>query len=181
VMNVIVGIVFDALLCFGDEVIAITELRCSCRACIGTGRLVAIGNTIRAHVAFSNQGKRLVPFVFRNEKRTRQHAIAATHAFGGVVGYRTCLSFREGTNRAYGNATGILTIHAEAPHVFVVLVQDDCEFVFGLLRFSCDRIVIRKAIPFRAAFFAQFTVNAESCVVENSFAHYCSLGATFIP
>ena len=62
-------------------------------------------------------------------------------------------------------------IHAQPPHVLVVLVQNNRELVFGLPVFGRYRIVVAELVFLSARRFALFAIDAERGVVQQSLAH----------
>ena len=89
VVDVIAGIVLDALLSFGDQLVAFAKFGRAGGAGIRAGGLLALGHAVRTHVALADQWEGLAPLVLRNEEGASQHAVAATHAAAGLVSDRT--------------------------------------------------------------------------------------------
>src|SRR5579872_5265949 len=100
-IDVLAGVVADALLSFRDQLVTLAELRCACRTDFGAGGGFALCDAIWTHGALLHLGHELAPFIFRNTEGAGHHAVAASHAFGRIVGdgpERGFLERADGTN-----------------------------------------------------------------------------------
>ncbi len=73
-----------------------------------------------------------------------------------------------GTNR---RASGMLTVHAQPAHEFVVLGQNDGVFMFRLHRLGGYSVVVPQLVLLRAASFTLFATDAHGCVIQQRFTH----------
>src|ERR1035437_6846114 len=78
-------ILTDAVLRFLNEVIALPELRSPGRTNLGTCRLLAGNQPVRAHRAFADPRIQRVPFVLGLGKRAGHHAIGPADTLPDVV------------------------------------------------------------------------------------------------
>ena len=80
------GLGGDATVCFGQEIISLTEDRGLFGTRFGAGRLESLRDSaFIAHRAFADIWHGRVPFVPWNAKGARHHAIPATDALVSVV------------------------------------------------------------------------------------------------
>jgi hypothetical protein len=74
----------------------------------------------------------------------------------------------DGTNRRAG---GMLAVHAQAAHEFVVFGHDDGVFMLRLHRLRCHLIVVGQLVLLRARTFTLFATDAHGCVVQQGLTH----------
>lgn len=89
-------------------------------------------NTVAAHIAFPDARRdRVVPFVLRNVKRTRLHAVTAAHAFAGFVKNGSFRGLGECPDRTNRYARRIFAVHAHTPDKTIIAAIYDCVGVSG--------------------------------------------------
>src|SRR5678815_2106516 len=131
VVDVFAGVVVETLFGFRDEFVALTELGGARRTGLGAGGRLPCLHAVGAHSALLHFRKQLAPFVFRNTEGAGSHTVAASHAARFFVDHGAFGSFAKSGDRTYGSAGGIGAVHAEAPHVFFALGENNGVFVFG--------------------------------------------------
>src|SRR5271157_5509328 len=128
-IHVALRILGDALFCFRNQILSVAKLCRAGGARFRAGRLQSTRNAVETHVALSAKRQGFVPLVLWNRERTCQHAIAAPHAPGGIVGDWSIGCFLERADRADRSTAWILTVHAEPPHELIVFCEYDGELV----------------------------------------------------
>jgi hypothetical protein len=74
----------------------------------------------------------------------------------------------DGTNR---RASWVLTVHAQATHEFVVLGENDREFMLRLHRFGGHFVAVGQLVLLGAAAFTLFATNAQRRVIQQGLTH----------
>src|SRR5271157_1005865 len=150
----------NTVLRFLNKVVALAKLGGPSGTDLGTCRLFAGSHAVRAHNAFADSRIQRVPFVLGLTERAGHHAIAAADTLPDVIDDRTLRGLMHGADGTNRGASGMLTVHAQATHEFVVLGKNDGEFMLRLHRLGSHFVVVGQLVLLRAADFTLFATDA---------------------
>src|ERR1700687_1883132 len=112
-INVILGILAEPVLCLGNQRIAIAEFGCARWAGFSTGCVAALLHPVRTHNALTHAWVQCSPLVLRLRKRAGNHAIAAANALVNVVHHWAFRRLMERTDGAHRSAGRLIAMHTK--------------------------------------------------------------------
>src|SRR5579872_158489 len=171
VFHILAGIVANALLRFGDEIVALAELCGPGWTDLSACGLLACGDAIRTHSALPYLREQLAPFIFGDTERTGQHAVAAPHAAAFVINHRPGGRLAKSCHGASRSASRILAIHTQAPHELIAFGEDGGVFVIRLLLFGRDGVVVGQFVFSGAGDLTLLATDTHGRVIEQSLTH----------
>src|SRR5271166_3610597 len=164
-VQVVRGILANALLGFADEVFAIAELGCARGANFGACGLLSGGNAVRAHNAFAHPRIQRSPFVLGLAEGTGGHAVTASDALPHVVDHGAFWRLVEGSDGADRGTGGMFAMHAQAAHELVAAGHDGGVLVLRLLLFGGDGIVVGELVLGGAGLLTLLAADAEGGII----------------
>src|SRR5271157_2264908 len=171
VVQVLVGVVLDALACLLQKLFALAELGGAGGTYLSAGGGLAGGDAWSTHDALADAGNGLVPFVLGNAKGASGHAVTASHALVLVVGDWAERGLFQRTDRTNRSAGRIVAVHAELAHELVVLGEDGSVLMGRGYILFCNFVIVRQAVFGGAGLFALLAADAHGGIVKNSHAH----------
>src|ERR1039457_4358181 len=165
------GVLTDAVLCFTNKVGAVAEFSGPSRTDFGAGCRLAGSQAVGAHDAFADSRIQRLPFILGLAERASHHAVAAANALPDVVHDWAFGGLMESTHGADRRARGLLAMHAEAAHEFVVFGENDRVFVCRLHRLRGYRVVVGQFVLLRAGTLALLAADAHGGVIQNGLTH----------
>ena len=171
------GLLRHALIRFRQQFVAFAAHGGTHRTGFGAGGLLALALPVVAHVALAHLRQALVPFVGGHLERAGLHAIAASHAFVGVVDHRSQRGLLQCAHRAHGGAGRLLAVHAQAAAVAFAVGFHRRQLVGRDGLFRGDLVVVRQPPALGAAAFAGFAADAKGAVVQYGLRHNKTLNS----
>src|SRR5579884_2242159 len=172
---ILIGLVGQPLPGFRDQCIAVAAYGRVRWTRFGTCCRLARGLPLITHVALADARQTARPFVHGYLERTREEAVAATHALRCIVGHRAQRRFAQSTDGADRDAGRLGAVHAEPPAELVPERFNRREFVCRKCFLSGDFVVVRQ-VPFCCAgLLAGAAAYTKGAVVQNRFTHDSSL------
>src|SRR5512133_1426803 len=185
VVHVAVGLLVDAGLGDLDQLAALPEEEGTGRADLGAGRSLPLRLALRAEGALPDARRVALVLVLRDVERAGDHAVAAAHAAGRVVGDRARGQLDHRLDRAGRRARGGDPVHALALHepldarLLLEAVDDGERLLCRVALLVEDRVALGgrgKLVGLRARRLATPATDAEGRVDEDAWSVQIRLG-----